>query len=332
MLFNTIVNLSTLDLNLFVVLHVVLHERSATRAAKRLHVTQSAVSNAIARLRTVLADPLVVRSGRGLVPTPRAEELAPFVAQAIAHLQLAVDRGAAFSPQTSDRCFTLSLSDNHQTSEGPRIAAAFAEKLPRASLRIVSTDFLAATDGLATGEVDANVAPAMMEAPGLRRASLFEERPCLVVRRDHPRVRGKLTPKLFGELPHIDVEVVLGKKGIGARLAEQHWRSLGLERKVAVTVPYFMTAAVIAAHTDCVAGLPSRLAKVACEQLPIKIVPATFPLPAMGLSLVWHERTDADPGGRYFRKLIVEAVGGRVDRAPALGRSAHFPSRILTST
>src|SRR5579864_2740913 len=108
MLSNTAMNLSTLDLNLLLVLHVVLEERSATRAAKRLHVTQSAVSNSIARLRMVLADPLVVRSGRGLVPTPRAEELAPLVAQAIAHLQLAVDRGAGFSPQASERCFTLS--------------------------------------------------------------------------------------------------------------------------------------------------------------------------------------------------------------------------------
>ena len=101
MLSNTVMNLSSLDLNLFAVLHVVLEERSATRAAKRLHVTQSAVSNAIARLRTVLGDPLVVRSGRGLTPTPRAEQLAPLVAQAIAHLQTACDRGASFVPEAS---------------------------------------------------------------------------------------------------------------------------------------------------------------------------------------------------------------------------------------
>jgi DNA-binding transcriptional LysR family regulator len=304
-------NLSSLDLNLFVVLHVVLEERSATRAAKRLHVTQSAVSNAIARLRTALADPLVVRSGRGLVATPRAEELAPLVAQAVTNLQLAVDRGTAFVPEASERSFTIALSDNHQTSEAASIAEMFAARLPRASLRIVSTDFLAATDGLATGEVDASFAPSMMQAPGLRGAPIFEERACLVVRRNHPRVRGKLTPKLFGDLPHIDVEVVLGKKGVGGRLAEQHWKEMGLERKVAVTVPYFTTAAMIAARTDCIAGLPSRLAKVLCERMPIRIAPTTFPLPAMALSLVWHERTEADPGSRYFRKLIVDSVRRR---------------------
>src|SRR5579864_4960954 len=105
MLSNTAMNLSTLDLNLLLVLHVVLEERSATRAAKRLSVTQSAVSNAIARLRSVLADPLVVRSGRGLSPTPRAEELRPFIAQAVAQLQVAVDRGMAFDPRISERSF-----------------------------------------------------------------------------------------------------------------------------------------------------------------------------------------------------------------------------------
>src|ERR1700722_3024508 len=124
MLIISAMNLSALDLNLFVVLHAVLEERSATRAARRLNVTQSAVSNALARLRSVLGDPLVVRSGRGLVATPRAVELAPIIAQAIAHLESAVDRSQAFAPAQSTRTFTIAASDNHQTSEGGRIAAA----------------------------------------------------------------------------------------------------------------------------------------------------------------------------------------------------------------
>src|SRR5215471_12294499 len=130
MLSNTVMNLSAVDLNLFVVLHAVLEEQSATRAAKRLNVTQSAVSNALARLRTVLGDPLFVRRGRGLVPTPRAEELAPILAQAMGHLERAVDQGQAFVPEASTRTFTLAAADNHQTSEGARIAEAFAKKVP----------------------------------------------------------------------------------------------------------------------------------------------------------------------------------------------------------
>jgi DNA-binding transcriptional LysR family regulator len=200
------------------------------------------------------------------------------------------------------------LADNHQTSEAASIAQAFARELPRASLRFVSTDYLVATDGLATGDVDAVIVPAMLELPGVRTRPIFEEQACMVVRRDHPSARGKLTPKLFNALPHIDVEVALGRPGVGHRLSEQHWQRAGLERKVSITVPYFTTAAMIAAQTDCIAGLPSRVAKTLCTLLPLKILPTTIPMPKMGLSLAWHERTDTDPGCRYFRDLVVNAA------------------------
>src|SRR4029079_1458657 len=108
-----VVNLSSIDLNLFLVLHAVLEERSATRAARRLHVTQSAVSNALARLRQLLGDPLVVRNGRGLAPTLRAGELQPLLQEVAARLERAMDR-RGFVPEESTRTFTIALADNHQ--------------------------------------------------------------------------------------------------------------------------------------------------------------------------------------------------------------------------
>ncbi|HVT06130.1 MAG TPA: LysR family transcriptional regulator [Polyangia bacterium] len=302
-------NLSAMDLNLFLVLHAVLEEHSATGAARRLNVTQSAISNALGRLRAALGDPLVVRRGRGLVATPRAVALAPVIAEALGRLEVAVDRGRSFVPAESARTFTIAAADNHQTSEAPRIAAAFARRLPRAVLRMVSADYLAASDGLATGEIDVAFVPTPLLGDGDRGTHLFDETACLVVRRDHPEVRGKMTPRLFNRLGHIDVEVALGKPGIGHRGAEQHWRGLGLVRRVATRVPYFTTAAMVAARTDLVAGLPSRAARVLVRLLPVKIVPATFSLPSMGISMTWHERTDGDPGARYLRTLIAQAVG-----------------------
>jgi len=300
--------LSNLDLNLFLLLHTMLEENSTTRAARRLSVTQSAVSNGLSRLRGVLGDPLFVRSGRGLVATPRASELRPLVAEAIGQLAAAVERGAAFAPRESTRRFTIAAADNHQAREIPLVAAAFARALPRAELRVVSSDFLAATDGLAKGEIDAAFAPTDLVLPGHHGTVVFEERAALVVRRNHPRVRGKMTPRLFAELPHIDVEVVLGRKGFGHQQAARHWRSSGLERHVKFTVPHFTTAALVAARTDCIAGLPDRVAETLAAILPIKIVPTTFPLPSLRMSLVWHERTDSDAGARFFRELVVRAV------------------------
>jgi len=301
-------NLSNVDVNLFVVLHAVLEEGSATRAAKRLHVTQSAVSNALARLRELVGDPLVVRSGQGLVPTPRAEALAPHIAAAIGELERALEGGAGFVPEASGRTFVLSAADNHQAREVPRIAQAFARHLPQAKLRIVSMDYLAVTNGMATGEIDAAFMPIMSVQPGHQSQELFEERAALVVRRDHPKVGARLTPALFNALGHIDVEVPLGRTGVGHRVAEQHWQRAGLKRQVAVVVPFFTTAARIAAVTDLCAGLPHRVAEVLCETLPLRIVPTTFPLPSLMMVLAWHDRTDADPGARYFRRVVLDAV------------------------
>jgi DNA-binding transcriptional LysR family regulator len=302
-------NLSTIDLNLFLVLHAVLEERSATRAAARLHVTQSAVSNALARLRQTFGDPLVVRHGRGLVPTPRAEQLAPLLRDVADRLALALDRGG-FVPEESRRTFTIALADSHQACEVPRIAQAFTKRLPNAQLRVVSADYLAATDGLASGDVDVAFAPEQAAQPGMRSERLFEESAALVVRRDHPGVKRRITRELFNELPHIDVHVVLGRPGTGHRVAQRGWERAGVRRRVVLTVPYFMTAALAAAATDCIAGLPDRMAALCVSLLPLKKVPAAFPLPSMTTVMIWHERTDSDPGARVFRNVVVDAVAG----------------------
>jgi DNA-binding transcriptional LysR family regulator len=306
----TPMNLANVDVNLFVVLHAVLEEGSATRAAKRLHVTQSAVSNALARLRELVGDPLVVRSGQGLVPTPRAEALAPHVAAAIGELERALSGGAGFAPATSTRTFVLSAADSYQVRDVPSVAQAFAQHLPRATLRVVSSDYLAVTNGMAAGEIDAAFMPAQAVEPGHQARELFEERAALVVRRDHPKVGARFTPALFNALGHIDVEVALGRTGAGHRVAEQHWQRAGLKRQVAVVVPYFIAAAQVAARTDLVAGLPHRLAEALCETLPLRIVPAAFPLPSLMTVLAWHDRTEADQGARYFRQLVIDAVRG----------------------
>src|SRR4051812_598293 len=129
------VNLSSIDLNLFLVLHAVLEERSATRAAARLNLTQSAISNALSRLRRLLGDPLLVRHGRGLVPTPRAEELEPLIRAACESLALAIDRRGFVAAETT-RTFTIALSDNYEACYVPSIARAFAARMPRATLRV----------------------------------------------------------------------------------------------------------------------------------------------------------------------------------------------------
>ena len=241
------------------------------------------------------------------MPTPRAEELEPLLREATERIALALDR-RGFRPDECTRTFTIALADSHQVCEVPRIARAFARRLPRASLRVVSADYLVATDGLAKGDVDLAFVPEAAVQPGMRSSALFEERAALVVRRDHPRVRRRMTRELFNELPHIDVHVALGRPGTGHRVAQRGWEQARVRRRVVLTVPYFMTAALAAAATDCVAGLPDRMAALCTRILPLKTVSATFPLPSIKTLMVWHIRTDADPGALTFRQVVSEAV------------------------
>src|SRR5689334_3219605 len=146
-------SLSGLDLNLLLVLHTVLRERNVARAAKRLSVTPPAVSNALARLRSALDDPLTIRSGRGIVPTPRAAELEPILARALAELERAVS-ARAFEPATCEREFSLAVADVGQWVRLPRVVRLLEREMPRARLRVLSIDTLHAAGGLANSAVD----------------------------------------------------------------------------------------------------------------------------------------------------------------------------------
>lgn len=301
-------NLSETDLNLLFVLSVVLEEQSVTRAARRLHVTAPAVSNSLARLRTLLGDPLVVRSGRGLVATPRGHELLPRLRSVMAELSAIVEQGARFDPTSAKRTFSVACSDIEQVGFVPVLAARFAERLPRCQLAVASIDRLQALGGPERAEVDVVIAPANAASPGLRSAPLYEDEAALVARKDHPRVRGPLTPARFNALRHVDIRIALGERGVGNRAAEELLQSQGLVRDIAVTVPTFMSAVLLAASTDLVAGVPRRLALALAKILPIK----THALPGRPLRFqmcaFWQERTHDDPGSRFFRELLLEAA------------------------
>ena len=304
-------NLAALDLNRLLVLHAVLTERSVTRAAVTLHVTPSAISNALARLRTTFDDPLLVRSGRGLVLTPRAAALAPQLSDAVAAMARVVESQSSFDPARSTRGFTLACSDAEQISEVPRIAAAFARKLPKASFRVMSVDQLESVGGLTSGEVDVAIAPAHSPRPDVHSSELYEEEGVLVVRKGHPQVRGRMSKEQFNTLRHIDILLALGGPGMGHRIVEEFFASHGLHRDIAISVPSFAAAAAIAAQTDWVAGMPRRMAAAFLRQMPLTTVAMPVPAVRFRIQLVWHERTHQDAGAQFFRALIVDAVRTR---------------------
>ena len=293
-----------LDLNLLRVLDTVLSERSIVRAARRLHVTPSAVSNAMARLRSVLGDPLVVRSGRGVVPTTRAAGLASSLKRALSELERAV-HGDGFDPATTTRQFTLAVSDAGQIAHVPRLTALLAKEMPHARLRVVGIDTYMSSGGIAGTEVDVATIAVAEKAPGVYFKPLYKEESVLVARRGHPLVRSQITRKLLGQLQHVDVQVAPGR---GYRELAQSYIRLDIKREVAVVVPSFIAAAAVVAQTDLVSTLPATLVEVFGEQFGLHVVTAPAPRITTVIKLVWHERTGDDLAMRSFREVVVRAM------------------------
>jgi len=300
------VSLSTLDLNLLLVLDTVLSERSVVRAARRLHVTASAVSNALARLRTALDDPLIVRRGRGIVPTPRAAALAPALARVLRDLDQAV-HGEDFEVATTEREFTLAVADAGQIVSLPQIVTALSKEMPRARLRVLSIDTLYAAGGLAGTEIDVAIG-AGEKGTGIHLAPLYEESIVLVARLGHPRARRRISRAQLAALRHVDVQVAPGR---GSRPLATSYAALGVVRDVAIVVPTFTAAAAVVAATDCVASLPASLVNLLGPRLGLRRVATPLSPVRTTINLLWHERTHQDRALHAFRDLLVRAARKR---------------------
>ncbi|MCY1060074.1 LysR family transcriptional regulator [Nannocystis sp. SCPEA4] len=298
---------SSVDLNLLLVLHTVLTERNVARAAERLHVTPSAVSNALARLRAALGDPLVTRKGRGIVPTPRALELAPGLARVVRELELMLSV-APLEPASCTRTFTLAVADLGQVVWSPLLAAAMRREMPLAHLRLVGIDTLVSLGDLSASEIDLHLGiPA--KGPGIYAEPLLEERSVLVARRDHPVFDRRVTRRALGELRHVRVEMVPGKN-FRDPFAATYARA-GVPREVVMTVPSYTTAAEIVAASELVTMLPLSFLRARGEGLGLREVNAPLPAHATRIAMCWHERTHADPAARAFRALVRGVVKGR---------------------
>jgi DNA-binding transcriptional LysR family regulator len=297
-------NIEHVDLNLLQVLHLVLTERSVARAARRLHVTPSAVSNSLARLRELLDDPLVTRKGRGIVPTPRAAELAPSIAHALRELDVALF-ATRFDATTCTRAFTLAVADAGQLTYGPAIAKRMLADLPLAQLRLIGIDSLVSLGDLASSEIDLHVG-VRGRGSGLHVEPLLVERTVLIARRNHPAMRKSVSTSRLAALRHIQIDMVPGR-GVRDAVADAYKRA-NVRRDVAMSVPTFTSAVGIVSATNLVATVPESFANVYAARFGVSIVRGPVPRHHVELVLSWHERTHADPASLAFRALVRRAI------------------------
>jgi len=298
------VDVSGVDLNLLTALNALLDERSVTRAAQRLGLGQPAASHALARLRELFADPLLVRSGRGMIPTPRAEALREPLMRLLADADRLVRHRLEFDPATSNRGFMIVCPDLLATLL-PRIVARLRREAPRTHLEVIhrSGDERSA---LEQGRADLVLGPAPDDGPGLRIRGLGAVRFGVVARRGHPGLarNGQLRAHAWTSFPHVTVRSGSSSRNIVAGALA----SAGLAREVALVVPSFLAALVVVAETDLFFAAPRELLHPLAARLDLVVVTPPISVPPVPVAAVWHERFDAEPAHRFLRTLVCEEV------------------------
>ncbi|MCB9760136.1 MAG: LysR family transcriptional regulator [Alphaproteobacteria bacterium] len=296
------INISNVDLNLLHIVAVVLEQGSATRAARALHVTQPAVSNALKRAREVFDDPLVTRTRYGLTPTPRGRALLPRLQAWLADARRMVEGEAGFDPST--RTFRLACVDALTLTLLRPILRILNARAPGARLRMVTLDRLIAEDGLARGQVDLLMGAPPTLGPALRSEVLFHDPMTCITRKGHPLTCGGLTLETFAALPHVELALFGAADDVVDRALSRH----GLSRTVAVALPHFSAIPLAVAETDGVATVTERLARAAAATLPLDLHPPPLPLDPLEVRLVWHRRAEGDPAVAFLRAVVVEAA------------------------
>ena len=288
------------DLNLLVTLDVLLAEGSVARAARRLRLSPSAMSRALARLRATTGDPLLVRAGSGLVHTPRALELRERVRQIVQDGQAVLRPAEQPDLARLVRTFTLRTSEGFVENFGATLVARVSTQAPGVRLRFVQKPDKEST-ALRDGSVDLETGVVEQSTgPELHARRLFQDRFVGVVRIGHPLAKGKVTPPRYAAGRHVGVS----RRGSDRGLVDEALKPFGLERRVVTIVDGFSTALALARGSDLIATVPER--HTGTLRAGMHSFPLPVPAAEVTVSMLWHPRLHADPAHRWLRGLVLE--------------------------
>ncbi len=310
-----------LDLNLFKVFEAVLRHRGVSGAARELHVTASAVSHALARLRQAIGDELFVPGESGMEPTPRARELAPGVRDGLERISLAVN-ARPFVAAESARTFRFAASDHTATTILPPLVRRIVRDAPNINLRVFPLSRLDVTRELDEGRLDFVIGWFRDLPERMRRSTVMIESEAIVVRAGHPLTQGPVTKARLLAFPHIVVEITgsetdatdgfLDDRGVLRRVWIERLLietgDEGLIGRVAVSVPHFAAVGPMLLVSDMVATLPRRLAITAAGQGTIVVLDLPYEPLAVPVEAVWHQRSDQDPGIQWLIDALTQAL------------------------
>lgn len=297
--------MSNPDFNLLVTLDVLLAEGSVAQAAKRLRLSPSAMSRALARLRDATGDPLLVRAGRGLVPTPRAIELRERVGQLVQDGREVLRPAENLDLKRLVRAFTLRTGEGFVENFGPDLLARVGDAAPGVLLRFVQKpdrDSTPLRDGMVDLETGVVVKTTGLE---LRMQALFQDRFVGVVRKGHPLSKGEMTRSRYAAGRHIGIS----RDGLDKGPIDIALEPLGIKRNIVTIVSSFSTALALARASDLIASVPEHHTGILRNGM--QSFPLPVSIPEIRVSMLWHPRLDADLAHRWLRGCVRESCAGR---------------------
>jgi DNA-binding transcriptional LysR family regulator len=315
-----------LDLNLLVALDVLLEEQNITRAAERLHMTQSATSGVLGRLRTYFEDELLVQVGRKMQPTPYATELAKPVREVLLTIQSSITAKPVFDPATSKRHFRLVTSDYLISVLFAQVIQKIHQEAPH-----ITFEMLGPSDNsgelLVRGEVDLMIVPERYIIEGHPSRLLFEEEHVCVVWQGNTQVGDSLSLEQYMEMGHVSVGF-----GRTRHMSIEEWfmNQYGFNRRIEVVTNDFNTLPQLVVGTQRIATMHQRLANLYAQYLPLRILPPPVKIPVMFEYLLWHRSVDGDPMHRWLRERI-SAFIQHLEQAPIVSRDTSYPPSRLAN-
>lgn len=295
-------NLRNFDLNLLLVFDAVLRERSVIRAADALALSQPALSHALNRLRYLLKDRLFIRTPKGMMPTPRAEQLALPVRKALNDLQLALET-EKFSPATAERRFVIAVNNYAAVTLAGPIVAACQAQAPKVRLSLRPSGTLDLAELLELGQLDLAISAIGAPAERFISSTLVQDHYVAVFRKGHPALRRKLTLTAFAGLSHLSISSSGEDLGFVDRILASH----GQTRSIALEAPY-LSAGVMLVQSNLVAVLGRKLAQEFRRAYPIEVRELPFDAEKLQSSMLWHRRLDDQPAHRWLRQTIIAAA------------------------
>lgn len=300
-------NIMVADLNLLLALDVLLEERNVTRAAKRMGLTQSAMSRVLARLRSTLGDPLFVRTSRGLTPTRRALEIAPPLRDGLSRLEAVVLDSGRFDPLTARRRFRVAAVDYMQALLLAPFAATLQSRAPGIDFEIRQPSIRSEQE-LDTGDLDLLLMPRQHAGPGVVWTPLYEETyACVVWEGSDTR---RLTPASYAAMEH----VLVAPRETDGGVVDSVLEKAGLRRRVAVQASTFLLLPWLLEGTTRIATIPASMAEDLSRVHPLRRLVPPLPVPGFTMCQGWHEIHRNDAGHRWLRDALVEAATRRFGR------------------